>query len=367
MGKRGSIGYRGASASVTSRRGRQVWERNERDADQPSPTMVGARSLATLAVLALACAVLVLLDGAKASAARQLQIFNGSEVTTEAYPFVASLVDSKLKHLCTGSLVSPGVILTAAHCFSRHDRVYGYDNKGGAKEERDFHESYRVILGRNVAGSGNVSDAIEVEKIVIGEPFEFAMGSAWWDVALVFLDKCVADYAPIKIRSGGSQPLPIGTSARVVGYGDTERNCIYTLSGDLDEPGDALSEMDYAVVRCEEDIFCADHGLFCKHTLCLRSRRRATCDRDSGGPVFTRSDAIGVTGEGQWVQIGVLSGGQLSWETNALASLRQRSRDQITFEDHARAVDLANYTAWLKHWLATDSCLKDGRVEEIFV
>jgi len=279
--------------------------------------MVGARSLATLAVLALACAVLVLLDGAKASAARQLQIFNGSEVTTEAYPFVASLVDSKLKHLCTGSLVSPG--------------------------------------------------AIEVEKIVIGEPFEFATGSAWWDVALVFLDKCVADYAPIKIRSGGSQPLPIGTSARVVGYGDTERNCIYTLSGDLDEPGDTLSEMDYAVVRCEKDIFCADHGLFCKHTLCLRSRRRATCDGDSGGPVFTRSDAIGVTGDGQWVQIGVLSGGQLSWETNALASLRQRSRDQITFEDHARAVDLANYTAWLKHWLATDSCLKDGRVEEIFV
>ena len=50
-----------------------------------------------------------------------------------------------------------------------------------------------------------------------------------------------------------------------------------------------------------------------------------------------------------------------------MASLRQRSRDHITFEDHARAVDLANYTSWLKHWLATDSCLKDGRVEEIFV
>ena len=44
----------------------------------------------------------------------------------------------------------------------------------------------------------------------------------------------------------------------------------------------------------------------------------------------------------------VLPAGQLSWETNALASLRQRSRDQITFEDHAWAVDLANYTAWLK-------------------
>merc|ERR1712039_408819 len=102
--------------------------------------MVGARSLATLVVLALACAVLVLLDGAKASAARQLQIFNGSEVTTEAYPFVASLVDDKLKHLCTGSLVSPGVILTAAHCFSRHDRVYGYDNKGGSRfESLQFH------------------------------------------------------------------------------------------------------------------------------------------------------------------------------------------------------------------------------------
>ena len=85
---------------------------------------------------------------------------------------------------------------------------------------------------------------------------------------------------------------------------------MYTLSGDRDDPGDALSEMDYEVVKCQEDIFCADHGLFCKHTLCLRSQRRATCDGDSGGPVFKRSDAIGGGGDGQWVQIGVLSGGE---------------------------------------------------------
>ena len=73
--------------------------------DQEGPEM---RSILTLAglIVALACP-------AAASA-----VVGGKVVKPGAYPFAAAIGDAKASYYCGGTLIAPGVILTAAHCLT---------------------------------------------------------------------------------------------------------------------------------------------------------------------------------------------------------------------------------------------------------
>ena len=106
---------------------------------------------------------------------------------------------------------------------------------------------------------------------------------------------------------------------------------------------------------CEVDPACKKHGdTFCSsETICMRRRGKASCNEDSGGPIFYPSHLI----PGEHLQVGILSGGQIEFDVSLSG--------ESSFVDHARAVRLPNYTSWLKHWLRQDTCLE--RVEDVFV
>lgn len=362
------------------------------------------------------------------SGRRQL-IYNGWQTTTEDYPFGAALVQDSLEHVCSGSLITPGVVLTAAHCFSDNAYVYDYNNDFTHRrhEEIKFTSSYRVVLGRDLSGDHAPSEAIGISKVVIGEPFDFSTGSASWDLALVFLDTCQVDYKPIKILRGNiwnslrqslqeenqqqQQHVEINTEeasssiaesliqkpVSVVGWGDTEGQCV-KLQREEDEV-DEMMEMLYQVESCEQDSFCEEDGhqqVLCDTatTMCMQKKNVASCDGDSGAPIFVRvsNRAVALAGGStsttttvdeddrsseeempyQYVQVGVLSGGQVVFENeldvrNSMHRMKQGG--DLAFVDHARGALLTGYTSWLQEHLETDACLGESNMtaSDVFV
>ena len=135
------------------------------------------------------------------------RIVGGNETVPGRWPWMASVQDEDFGHFCGGSLITPAVVVTAAHCV--------FDFFGELTDP----ESLRVVLGRHDL-STDAGEELRVSSIVAHPNYDpFTLDS---DIAVLLLSAS-SQQQPIGYVSPADEPLFVpGTLATAVGWGETE-------------------------------------------------------------------------------------------------------------------------------------------------
>lgn len=227
-----------------------------------APAPAGATELAALAEL----------DG-------PASIIGGTITTPGQYPSVVVVLAGP--QLCTGILISPVWVLTAAHCV---DPV-----TLGLSSQDQVTASTRVHVGTLdvMRDRGTVVNAVATFRDAAFD--KNRLGSN--DIGLVKLAQPVTDIEPSPINLIASK-APVGTVVTLVGYGLTQP------PGTAGMVGVQFELKDRTTVSCPALGIGSDENLLCFS----QEDDRGTCQGDSGGPAFAMIDGrrtvVGVTSFG---------------------------------------------------------------------
>ncbi len=157
--------------------------------------------------------------------------------------------------LCTGTVVSPTVVLTAAHCV--HPELVGQN------------AVFSVLTSWNLLDSENPSPRLAVKSVHYHPGFSKAALLDGNDIAVVILAE-PTQLAPIKINRQSIAPSLVGEDVRIVGYG---------LNTRFGKEGAGVKRQATLPLDKVDEKFVLT-GTWSK----------GICSGDSGGPVLARID-----------------------------------------------------------------------------
>jgi trypsin len=234
---------------------------------------------------ALVAVLLALQAPASASAEVQPRVVGGEDTTIDRYPWQAALVVDPAKvpgtpfqrQFCGGSLITPYIVMTAAHC------VYDTDPDDGSTLDPD---DVDVVLGETMLSTAPSSSQLAVQAVAYQADYDPNFGPSDWaipqkDIGYLVLQSPY-DGAAIDIAGPDETALWDQDSyEEVTGWGATAE------SG----PGSGGSNtLQVAAVPIIADLTCtADYGGYfdSESMVCAGFQEGGidTCQGDSGGPM----------------------------------------------------------------------------------
>lgn len=230
--------------------------------------------------LALPCVLLLAAGSSIASGqsapTASTSVIGGSTAYPGEFPFMAYVYEGARGISCSGSVVAPRVVLTAAHCVTNF--------RTGAKFSPD---GFRVTTG-NVDWTSAERQESAVTRVARYPRFSLnGRDQGFGDAALLQL-ATPTTAVPLPLASGAqsAKAIQVGTRATVAGWGITRP--------EAKDPSKYLIWTTLVIegTRCE--------GLFGR--ICAIDFPRASagvCHGDSGGPLLARTSGAG------FVQIGI--------------------------------------------------------------
>ena len=201
------------------------------------------------------------------------RIVGGTATTIQEWPWQVALTLNPSSHegnaldrqICGGSLVTPRIVLSAAHCF--------FDGSWSPPSD------YAIVSGRTRLSSSEGVEVPVADYYYLTDSSGTQLynpSSQEWDVVVVQLSQSLPSQ-PIKLASADESRLwTAGKEAVATGWGTT-----FT-----DPKSDVLQEASLSIVGDDE---CRDRwGLSSRQAtvmLCASAPGRDTCSGDSGGPL----------------------------------------------------------------------------------
>jgi secreted trypsin-like serine protease len=217
-------------------------------------------------------------------------IIGGRAAEPGTYPWLAHVIDSLRNEEvgCTGTVIAPRLVLTAAHCLT--------DEETG---EVNGPSGFTVVTG-NVDWRAQPRGVRRVSQLVVAPGYEASTGVD--DAALLVLARRTSAPPIALAQPGYDAPLlQAGTIAWMVGWGDKSYGQ-HGFTASLQEAPTAVQDSGW----CEANA----PPFYAPGQLCViqpSGETTGTCEGDSGGPLI-----VGENGEErreeEWIELGLLIG-----------------------------------------------------------
>ena len=215
-------------------------------------------------------------------------VIDGGAATVGSWPWLAFVANVQASAACSGTVISPMVVLTAAHCVE--------DVASGAVYAP---AAFRVVTGTVDWSAASAAQVATVAAVEVDPGFDRA--TLVDDAAILILTSATKAPALTLATADDGAPKGQGTPAAVAGWGDT-------YSSEATTP----TTLHWGATVVQGQTFCANEAYIDgvpfdpSSALCALDAPTlaiATCHGDSGGPLVA-TDAAGAP-----IEIGVTSRG----------------------------------------------------------